>query len=30
MNKSFPYGYDVNVYIDKALEQMNKHVKARP
>lgn len=22
MNKKFPYGYDVNVYIDKALERM--------
>ena len=22
MNKKFPYGYDVNVYIDKAFEQM--------
>ena len=22
MNKKFPYGYDVNAYIDKAFEQM--------
>ena len=27
MNKTFPYGYDVNAYIDKALVQMNKHYK---
>ena len=25
MNKTFPYGYYVNAYIDKALVQMNKH-----
>lgn len=24
MNEKFPYGYDVNTYIDKALEQMKK------
>ena len=28
MNKTFPYGYDVNAYIDNALVQMNKHVKS--
>ncbi len=28
MNKTFPYGYDVNAYIDKALVQMKKHVKS--
>lgn len=28
MNKAFPYGYYVNAYIDKALVQMNIHVKS--
>ena len=28
MNKTFPYGYDVNAYINNALVQMNKHVKS--
>lgn len=28
MNKKSPYGYDVNAYINKALGQMNKHVKS--
>ena len=29
MNKTFPYGYDVNAYIDKALVQMKKNRRDR-